>query len=104
MPRFLLVRGHAGVLVPNPHIIGANPTRFAGMRLAPNAPPGSLVSLHVPCEEVLLDSSDLRSAARAGDLDLLRECVAKDHTEARALLASTAPAPIKPAPFAPEVK
>jgi hypothetical protein len=100
MPRFLLVRGHAGVLVPNPHVIGANPSRWAGMRLDPAAPPGPLVSLHVPCEELLLNSPDLRSAARAGHLDLLGECVAKDHTEARALLAP----PVKQAPRAPEVK
>jgi hypothetical protein len=30
MPRFLLVRGRQGVLVTNPHAIGASPMRVAG--------------------------------------------------------------------------
>ena len=101
MPRFILVRGRAGVLVPNPHAIGSNPPRFAGMKLDPNAPKGPLVSLHVPCDEVLLDSGDLRSAVKNGELDLLRECVANDHAGARVAMAP--PPPAKQGRNAPEV-
>lgn len=101
MPRFILVRGREGVLVPNPHAIGASPMRFAGMKHNPAAPPGPLVSLYEPCDEVLLDSADLRSAAKAGDLTLMRDCIADNHDAARGKLATP---PAKPARSAPEVK
>lgn len=93
MPRFLLVRGRQGVLVANPHALGASPMRIAGQRLRPDAPKGPLHTLFEPCDEVLADHADLRSAARVGDLVLLAECIADDHTAARASMAPPMPAP-----------
>jgi len=101
MPRFLLVRGRAGVLVPNPHAVGVSPMRIAGMKHNPAAPPGPLVSLYEPADEVILDSADLRSAIKNEELTLIRECIADNHDAARGLLATP---PAKPARTAPEVK
>jgi len=101
MPRFLLVRGRAGVLVPNPHSDAVSPPRFAGMKHNPAAPPGPLVSLFEPVDEVLLDSMDLRSAIKNGELALIKECVADNHDAARGLFAAPT---AKPARSAPEVK
>ena len=65
MPRFLLVRGRQGVLVPNPHALDASPMRVAGQRPLVGAKPGPLHTLFEPCDEVLLDSPDLLSAVAA---------------------------------------
>jgi hypothetical protein len=62
MPRFLLVRGRQGVLVTNPHAIGASPMRVAGQRLRTDAPKGPLHTLFEPCDEVLLEHGDLLAA------------------------------------------
>jgi len=92
MPRFLLVRGRQGVLVTNPHAIGASPMRVAGQRLRTDAPKGPLHTLFEPCDEVLLEHGDLLAAAKAGDIDLLARVVADDHTAARAQMAPPMPA------------
>ena len=83
MPRFLLVRGRQGVLVANPHAIGSNPMRVAGQRLRVDPPKGALHTLFEPCDEVMLDSPDLRAACKAGDLVMAAECIADDHSAAR---------------------
>ncbi len=91
MPRFLLVRGRQGCLVPNPHALDASPMRVAGQRPRVDAPRGPLHTLFEPCDEVLLDSPDLLSAVAAGDLVLLGRTVADNHTAARAALAPPMP-------------
>ena len=91
MPRFLLVRGRQGCLVPNPHALDASPMRVAGQRPRVDAPRGPLHTLFEPCDEVLLDSPDLLSAVAAGDLTLLGKCVADNHTAARVALTPSMP-------------
>ena len=94
MPRFLLVRGRQGCLVPNPPALDASPMRVAGQRPRVDAPRGPLHTLFEPCDEVLLDSPDLLSAVAAGDLVLLGRTVADNHTAARVAL--TPPMPSLP--------
>ena len=94
MPRFLLVRGRQGCLVPNPHALDASPMRVAGQRPRVDAPRGPLHTLFEPCDEVLIDHPDLLAAAAAGNLTLLNKCIADDHTAARVAL--TPPMPSLP--------
>lgn len=91
MPRFLLVRGRQGTLVPNPHALDASPMRVAGQRPLVGAKPGPLHTLFEPCDEVLVSHPDLLSAVAKGDLIEVGRCVADDHTAARAALAPPMP-------------
>jgi hypothetical protein len=82
MPRFLKVKGKPGVLVSNPHAHGANPRRYAGKRLiaTPEPIPNlDLVDRFEDVEELMQESPALRAAIKAGELELVGECVAKDH-------------------------
>ncbi len=81
--RFLLVRGKAALLVANPHV-EANPRRYAGQTMIalPDDADGHHHERFEPCEEVIADDPSLRSAVAHGDLELLRECVAKTHAKA----------------------
>jgi len=98
MPRFLKVRGKPGLLVAHPGAMSASPRRYAGQQFDAGAPADAkTVERYLPVEEVLEDGTSLRRAIGDGELDLVGECVAKNHADTASAqwLVKTAPAPVK---------
>lgn len=79
MRRYLKVRGKPGQLVANPHVLDANPRRFAGQRSVyrEDPKPGEkaieFADRYEPVDEVLLDHPDLRTASRDGEIVVVAE-------------------------------
>lgn len=95
MPRYLLFRSGELALVANPHTLDITPTRWAGRRLRATPPlpkqgpddvHPDLIDFYEPCEEILLDDPHLRSAAKAGDGEILAIVEARSLALAEPLL------------------
>ena len=101
MPRYVLFRSAPTALVTNPHATNVSPPRFAGRKLRAEPPPRAekpgdehpdLVDHYEVCDEVLLDDPHLRSAAAAGDGEILFIVTAKTRELADQLFAVEAKA------------
>ena len=79
MPRFMKIKGKAGVLVSDPHAIAAGIRRYVGQERIADPPTGAtFAQMHAPIEQVVRWHVDLVSAGKAGDLDVLGVVEAND--------------------------
>ena len=91
MKRYLEVIGVPGVLVENPHAIGASPRRYAGKKLKANAHEiAEHCDRYEDAAEVILDEPMLRKAIARNTLVLARIILAQSLDEARAIASKPA--------------
>jgi len=87
MPRFLKVKGKPGLLVAHPNALTAVPRRYAGQRYAPPADAQGVKTIdrYMPVEEIVEDSSSIRAAVSAEELEQIGDRVeAANHAAAAA--------------------
>lgn len=91
LQRFVKVKGKPGIPAANPWALGNNPPRYAGKQrdAALDGEP-EFLDKYRDVEEVMLSHADLIASCKAGDLELIDQCLAMNHDEASAKMAPKA--------------